>query len=142
MLIIMKHLPSKKEQADDGKKWLKTLQTVILRHAHNNEVSVEDIAESMEMKRRSFERKLKKLTGKSPKQYLNEFRLKLAHRLITHKKYTNVQKVCFEVGFEGRDHFSRIFKKRFGYSPFALIKIVKARDENNEQNDDIMTLTK
>ncbi len=113
--------------------WLKKVRTVILRQAHNNEVSVSNLAEQLEMSKRTFERRMKKLTGKTPKQYLNELRLQMAHQLIVQKKHSNVQKVCHKVGFENRDHFSRIFKKQFGYSPLALIRLMEAKEKENEE---------
>ena len=128
MLAFMKQPPQSEDDAKQNKIWLQKVKNVILRHAGNNELKTADLAELLEMNKRTLERKLKKLIGKSPKQYLNEIRLQLAHQLIMDKKWKDTQQIAFAVGFEGRDHFSRIFKKHFGYSPSALIKLVATKE--------------
>ena len=127
----MPQLPKPKRHTDEDRIWLQKVRAAVLRHANNNKLSMWDLANLLEISKRTFERRLKKLTGKTPKQYLNEFRLQLAHQLITHKKWSNVGEISQKVGFGGRDHFSRIFKKHFGYNPSALIKLVEA----NKQDD-------
>lgn len=130
MLAIMEHPPKPENTSNEHQLWLEKVRNVILRHAGNNKLTTEFMAESLEISKRTFERRLKKLTGKTPKQYLNEFRLQLAHQLITRKKWSNVQRISLTVGFESKDHFSRIFKKYFGYTPTNLIKLV---EEQNKQ---------
>ncbi len=129
----MKQPPKQKHTSNENQIWLKKVRTVILLHANNNELSVSDLAESLDISKRTFERRLKSLTGKTPKQYLNEFRLQLAHQLITRKKWSNVQRICLAVGFEGRDHFSRIFKKYFGYTPSNLIKLIEKQNKEDSE---------
>ncbi|MFK7904584.1 MAG: helix-turn-helix domain-containing protein [Chitinophagales bacterium] len=127
----MKQPPKPERNTDEDRIWLQKVRAAVLRHAGNNKLSMWDLAKLLEISKRTFERRLKKLTGKTPKQYLNEFRLQFAHQLITHKKWSNVEEISQKVGFEGRDHFSRIFKKHFGYNPSALIKLVQAKKKED-----------
>lgn len=129
MLAIMKQDSQQNDTPNENQLWLKKVRTVILRQSHNNKVCVSDLAEQLGVSKRTFERRMKKITGKTPKQYLNEFRLQMAHQLIVQKKRSNVKSISLAVGFEGRDHFSRIFKKHFGYSPSALIQLLEAKKE-------------
>ena len=63
----------------------------------------------------------KKCTGKSPKNYIIEMRLKRAAELLENTDLS-VQKVGEETGFPDQNYFSRIFKKYSGVSPLNYRK--------------------
>jgi AraC-like DNA-binding protein len=62
-------------------------------------------------------RQVKRLTGLSPVQYLQEARLNEARRLLEAKRFKSVSQVASAVGYENVRSFSRTFKKRFGKIP-------------------------
>ena len=64
----------------------------------------------------TFKRDFEKAFHLTPQRWLTQKRLELAHYYIAenHLKPINVY---YEVGFENLSHFSRAFKKHFGYAP-------------------------
>ncbi len=135
MIATMNHPPQPDKNAQSNKIWIENLQILILRHAGNNKLLISDIVRELAMSKRTFERKLMVLTGKSPKQYVNELRLQLAHRLILSQKNMTVKEICFTVGFLKPEYFSQLFKQRYGYSPKALIMVLKEKTEKTEAQD-------
>ena len=57
--------------------------------------------------------------GKSISQIHNIKRLEQAHRLLSNTEMS-VIKVAIECGYKGAAHFSRKFKKQYGYSPSSI----------------------
>lgn len=55
--------------------------------------------------------------GKPPLQYINEMRLKSALNLLKTSQHT-VTEVAEAVGFRDYNHFGRLFRKRYGYTPY------------------------
>lgn len=77
---------------------------------------VEDMAEACHLSVSSFYRSFRKYTGKTPMQYLGEYRLQQAAQLLTHSDQTLWQtaRAC---GFCDEFHLSRNFKSFYGISP-------------------------
>jgi len=61
-------------------------------------------------------RKIKSLTGMSPNQLIQEFRL-LRSLIAMLKKNKTIAEIGYESGFNSPTYFTRIFKKRFGIPP-------------------------
>ena len=58
----------------------------------------------------------KKETGKSPQEYIQEKVIELAKERISGTADT-VSQIAYSLGFQYPQHFSRLFKKRVGYTP-------------------------
>lgn len=56
-------------------------------------------------------------TGKSISKYITEKRLEKAKRILDEGDYTLLREVAERVGYSNPLYFSRMFKKRYGYSP-------------------------
>lgn len=67
----------------------------------------------------TFKRDFQKIFQMSPRQWLQEKRLKEAHYLLAKKGQTASQ-VYLDLGFENLSHFSYSFKKLFGYPPTGI----------------------
>ena len=61
-------------------------------------------------------RKLIQLTGKSPNNFIKEYRLHRALSLI-HKQFGNISEIAFETGFNSPAYFSKCFMAKFGILP-------------------------
>ena len=86
-------------------------------HEHYQErLSVTDIANHFKIDRRHLAYIFKRYTGMSPLNYLTEYRIRRSKDLLRQEEYS-ITKVAELVGFEDNLYFSRIFKKRTGYSP-------------------------
>ena len=79
-------------------------------------ITVEDVAAYVGISRSHLYRSFQTYQQQSPKEYLSNFRIKQACRLL---KETNlsVSTVAYSVGFENNLYFSKAFKKLMGMSP-------------------------
>ncbi len=64
----------------------------------------------------AFCRYFRKTSGKTFIQFVNEYRLVHAAKLL-HEKQISITDVCFESGFNNFSHFNKQFKKFTGKSP-------------------------
>lgn len=81
-----------------------------------NNITVQQIAEMLNLNRSYFSEMFKEQMGVSPQAYLIHLRLEKAAELLTLYGETPTT-VCYSVGYPDIYHFSKIFKKHFGLSP-------------------------
>ena len=78
--------------------------------------TVDDLAREVGLSRSAFADRFTALIGRSPMQYLTQWRLTLAaHALQTTRKPASV--VALEVGYDSEAAFSRAFRRAFGAPP-------------------------
>ncbi len=77
---------------------------------------LEEVADMVSMTVPSFCRYFKKITGKTFVQFVNEYRLVHAAKLL-HEKQISILDVSFESGFNNFSHFNKQFKKFTGKAP-------------------------
>ncbi|MFS4416647.1 helix-turn-helix domain-containing protein [Maribacter sp. 2307ULW6-5] len=107
--------------------FLKKVNSVIESYFFDPNFKVDALANAMALSRTQLFRKMKALTKKSPQQYLRFVRLDKAKKLLQSKQRDlNVSEVCYEVGFASKSHFTRAFKKEFGFCPSELVKVKNA----------------
>ncbi|TAH65903.1 MAG: AraC family transcriptional regulator, partial [Anaerolineaceae bacterium] len=75
------------------------------------EISLEDVAEYVNISPQYFSKLIKKNTGFNFIDWLSMLRVKKAKELLTNSNLT-VKEVCFMVGYKDPNYFSRIFKKK------------------------------
>jgi AraC-like DNA-binding protein len=63
-----------------------------------------------------FRQSFKYFTGFSPHQYVLELRMTRAKKLLSETRLS-VKQISYDLGFDTPFYFSRIFKKKTGYSP-------------------------
>ncbi|WP_406663434.1 AraC family transcriptional regulator N-terminal domain-containing protein [Gallaecimonas sp. GXIMD1310] len=79
---------------------------------------VESLAKSAGMSLSSFHYHFKSITGSSPLQYQKKLRLLQAQLLLSHDD-NNVTQAAMAVGYQSVHHFSRDYKRYFGWAPGA-----------------------
>ena len=102
--------------------WLEQLELCVLANINNTQFSTEFLAKEMHISRRQLQRRIKKHTGLSPKEYINEVRLQQVRKMIETGKITSAAAATYEAGFSNLSYFSRLFKERFGKTPAQYIK--------------------
>ncbi|MEO1257607.1 MAG: ATP-binding protein [Bacteroidota bacterium] len=100
--------------------WLAELETLVKDNLDRFEFTVDDLAHKMAMSRRQFYYEVKKLTGLTPNQYIQEIRFAQARRLLESGSHRSVKSVVYAVGLKDTAYFSRQFKKRYGKLPSAF----------------------
>jgi len=86
-----------------------------------NDITVEMIANRLSLDRTYFSTVFKKKVGVSPKQYLLNYRMKIASSLMKENK-TSVSVTAYSVGYTDVFTFSKMFKRYYGIAPNDYIK--------------------
>lgn len=68
------------------------------------------------MTEQAFSRYFKNKTGKTFTQFVNEYRLVHACKLLS-EQHLSITDICFESGFNNFSHFNKKFKEFTGKSP-------------------------
>lgn len=83
---------------------------------YTEKITLSDISQSTFYSAAYCENEFKKTTGKSIINYLIDIRINAAKKLLAESSMS-CARIAAAVGFEDANYFSRVFKKRTGYSP-------------------------
>ena len=92
---------------------------IIMKHVENHymeKISIADIAEVAGFSESHFMRYFKETMGTSFIDYLREYRLTMAARLLLASD-ASILSIAEEVGFDNLSYFNRAFKKEYGITP-------------------------
>ncbi len=102
-------------------KFLYRISNLIEKHIADYNFSVDIFAKEMGMSRMQLHRKLHAVTGQSASDFIRNFRLKRAAKLLQ-GNYGNIAEVAYDVGFNNPSYFSECFKKLFGSLPSEYVQ--------------------
>lgn len=120
-ILIEKCSNTVSEQKDS--KSLEKLK-LILKYIENNymhKITIADIATEVGLSQSHFMKYFKNTMGTSFIDYLNEYRLTMASRLLLSSE-SSILAVSEEVGYDNLSYFNRTFKRRYGMTPSAYRK--------------------
>lgn len=103
------------------KHWLVRLEIIVASQLKDPNFSVLKLAEAMSISHTQLFRKLKKELGQSPSFYIREKRLLKAKDLLEKGRTPTVKATAEAVGMRDVEHFSRLFKQRFGRLPSSWL---------------------
>ncbi len=89
-----------------------------------DEIKLIEIAELSNLTVPSFCRYFKKITNKTFTQFVNEYRLVHASKLLSEQQLS-ITEICFESGFNNFSYFNKSFKKFTGQSPSTYRNQIK-----------------
>ena len=101
---------------------------IVFNHVKTNfkeDISLDEIADMVSMTVPSFCRYFKKITNKTFTQFVNEYRLVHASKLLAEQPMSITQ-VCYESGFNNFSHFNKSFKAFTGQNPSEYRNQLKA----------------
>ncbi|MBL7781775.1 MAG: response regulator [Saprospiraceae bacterium] len=101
--------------------WLETFEAYVRSHLASDLLTVPVLAHEFAMSESTLLRQLKRLTGLSPLQYIQEVRLHEARALLENGTYNSVALVALKTGYDDPRYFSRIFRQQFGKSPSDML---------------------
>jgi AraC-like DNA-binding protein len=87
---------------------------------YQRNITVADAARLTNLTNAAFCRYFKKMTKLTFTEFLNQYRIDQAKKLLIKDK--NVTETCYECGFESLSYFNRIFKKIVGENPMDFKK--------------------
>jgi len=82
----------------------------------NVKLHVACLAEELAMSVSQLDRKIVRLIGITPKQYIRDYRLKVAFEMLAEHQ-ANITEVAALTGFKNVSYFSTKFRQRYGHSP-------------------------
>ncbi len=103
--------------------WLETFEAYISNNLNSSVLTIPSLSDAFAMSESTLLRQVRRLTGLTPVQYLQEIRLTKARLLLEHDPHLPVATVAAQVGYRDARSFSRIFKSRFGKSPSSLLEV-------------------
>lgn len=95
---------------------LQQMTKIIEDHIDSKELSVNYLAEQLNMSRSGLFAKVKAITDVTPNELIQVVRLKRAAQLLREGKY-RVNEVSYMVGFSSPSYFTKCFTKQFGKKP-------------------------
>ena len=85
---------------------------------YQHAITIDEIAGVCNFSSSHFMKYFKKVMGTSFIDYLNEYRLSMASRLLLPTS-DNILEIAAECGYDNLSYFNRLFKKKFGVTPSA-----------------------
>ncbi|PWT72575.1 MAG: AraC family transcriptional regulator [Bacteroidetes bacterium] len=98
---------------------MKILYRYIEEH-YQEKIEVDEAAGLANLTKAAFCRYFKKTTRHTFTEFLNQYRINQAKKMLLHDK--NVTEACFESGFENLSYFNKTFKKVTGENPSQFRK--------------------
>ncbi|WP_099206174.1 AraC family transcriptional regulator [Scatolibacter rhodanostii] len=118
---IFSFLDSRNESSENRVKTYIEQAISCIENEYMMELSVQEIADRLNLNRSYFSTLFKLHTGISPQQYLLNFRLNKAAFLLQKHNYS-VTQAALSTGYSDVFTFSKMFKKKFGVSPLTYQK--------------------
>jgi len=103
---------------------LDTATTIIEHHLIDSNFSVDVLASELNLSRSSLHRKLRALTNQSATEFVKFVRISKSIKLIEVGE-TNIDEICFKVGFNSHSYYSMCFRKQLGQTPSDYISRIK-----------------
>jgi len=125
-LASLWNLANSKSQNVTPEELVKAVELYI-RTNYKNEITLENIAKSLNFSPDYLSRIYKKSTGQSPLKYLILLRINEAKRLLTNNLDLDIKTIGELVGYSDQYYFSRIFKNQTKYYPSEYRNINKLK---------------
>lgn len=109
------------ETEKENAEFVEKLNQIILDNLSNSDYNIDELAKRFYMSRSNFHKKVKRVTGKTPNDYIKIIRLNKSAELLATEKYQVVE-VCYMVGFNTPSYFSKCFQDYFHILPNEYIK--------------------
>jgi len=125
--VLLKDSEIYTDSADE--KFLEKLSTYIRDNITDPELNVNKVGKELGLSRMHFYRKVKAITETSPVEFIRNYRLSIAAKLLEQDNY-NINEVSYKVGFQDVSYFRKCFKKKYGISSTNYAKMKKKTSIN------------
>ena len=105
--------------SDDNFKKIKHAKEIIIKEFYDPP-KLSELSESIGLSLRKLKTGFKEIYGKPVFQYLLEYKMELAQKLLLDGAY-NVNEVSLKLGYSTASHFISAFKKKYGVTPKSYI---------------------
>ncbi len=119
----------------EEQKFLRRCREIIDANLYDENFGIELLASKLAMSHSSLYKKIRKMTGLSLIEFINEYRICKAVSLF-HKGNTNVQKVAEMCGFRDIKTFRETFKRRMNMPPKQyILQLTRTSGKDQRAND-------
>ena len=94
--------------------------------------TIKGLAELIGLSTSHLQERFKAALGTTPMEYLLNLRLEKAKELLETNIESNIKRICYEVGFNDQQNFSRYFKRKYGLTPTQYVNQHWEQIENEE----------
>jgi AraC-like DNA-binding protein len=101
--------------------FLTKLMNFIEKGWQDESLNIDKFSNALGFSKSQLNRKMKSLTGKSPNNFIIDYRLNNALKLL-HNQKGNISEIAFETGFNSLTYFSKCFKKKFKILPSKYLQ--------------------
>jgi AraC-like DNA-binding protein len=112
-------LPSEVSVSSVDEAFLKEYQDIIEKNLSDPDFTVDVLSKKLYMGRSTLFKKIRALTGETPNQFIQSYRLERAAQLLK-ANFGNITEVAFEVGFSSTAYFTKCFKEKFHQLPSSF----------------------
>ena len=103
------------------KEFLEQLDKYIEENIERLEFTIEDLSYNLAISSRQLRRKIQKLTGFTPNQYIRKYKMNVARKLLETRSVYSVKELSYKLGFKSSAHFAKLFKNHFGRNPSDFV---------------------
>lgn len=93
-----------------------SLAAEYIENNYKNNIRLDDVAKAVSLSPYYLSKLFKSVTGENFIDYLTRYRLSLAESLLREGVF-NIREICFRVGYNDPNYFSRLFKKYYHANP-------------------------
>jgi len=108
---------------------LEKATAILENHLTDMLFTVDSLASALGLSRSTLHRKLKALTNQSATEFIKFVRINKSIKLIE-SGMTNIDEICFKVGFNSHSYYSMCFKKQLGQTPSEYINRIKRESKS------------
>lgn len=116
ILYVLEKRGAPEESESPDAVFLRKVEALVSSRMGDSDFGVGVLEKELNCSRSTLTRRIKRITGKVPINYIRDSRLAEAARSLREGK-RRVSEVCYDVGFSSPSYFSRCFKARYGCSP-------------------------
>lgn len=134
---IVASRPEADTLSEHDKQFLERTAILLNEQLKGGNPSIEMLAAELGMSGKQFSRRLKDLTGDSPKEYLLQMRMQKARHLLDQHPELTIGEVAYRCGYEEKANFTRAFKRHFGVTPSNYAASEKACAETDAPQESV-----
>jgi len=122
-IIISEHLYEQTHQNLISAERITSVKNVLtfISDNYSNNISLDDLSRIAGMNPKYFCRYFRSLTGRTPIDYLNYYRIECASEMLSTKDIT-IREVSISCGFNDESYFIKTFSKYKGITPKQFMK--------------------
>ena len=92
---------------------------------YTQQITIKSIADFLNLSTDHFTRRFKVITGITPKEYIQNLRIRHAITEMDSKLSSKLTEIAYNSGFSDANYFSRTFKKQIGTTPSEYQKYIR-----------------